>query len=197
MTREYLLDAIGLIDDDLIQDAEVRSAPVVSFTAFVRRWGSLAACLALVLTLSYVFLSSGGMKKSEAPAPAPAPSSSAPAASAPASSAPAASEEVEVPSGSASTDSSAGAIPSEPQVGTVFLGSGTYHLLGEFLDELPEGCRSLDTLVQFCNGAPSPSTDVSEYVGCALWTDDPNPIPTRVYVQLSDRRYAVAVLVQP
>ena len=52
MTAEYLLEAIGLIDDDLIRDAEapVRRRPA---SAWQKQWGALAACLALVAALGY------------------------------------------------------------------------------------------------------------------------------------------------
>ena len=54
MNADFLLDAVGLIDDDLILDAETcpaarRTAPLL----LVRRWAALAACLALVIALAY------------------------------------------------------------------------------------------------------------------------------------------------
>ena len=54
MNTEHLLDAIGLLDDDLIREAEeyksLRKRPNY------RRRGSLAACCALVLALGLAFL---------------------------------------------------------------------------------------------------------------------------------------------
>ena len=49
MNTEYLLDAIGLLDDDLIQEAET----VQKRRSGYRGWTSLAACLAVVLVLGY------------------------------------------------------------------------------------------------------------------------------------------------
>lgn len=49
MTSEYLLDAIGLLDDDMIQDAEEGAKPAFHW----RRWGAWAACLTLVVALGY------------------------------------------------------------------------------------------------------------------------------------------------
>lgn len=54
MNADFLLDAVGLIDDDLILDAETcpaarRAAPLL----LVRRWAALAACLVLVIALAY------------------------------------------------------------------------------------------------------------------------------------------------
>ena len=50
MNTEYLLDAIGLLDDDLIQEAETAQKRRSGY----RGWTSLAACLAVVLVLGYV-----------------------------------------------------------------------------------------------------------------------------------------------
>ena len=51
MNPEYLLNAMGLLDDDLIQEAEQysRPRPKVNYNA----WLSLASCLVLVITLGY------------------------------------------------------------------------------------------------------------------------------------------------
>lgn len=60
MNAEHLLDAMGLLDDELIQEAETyvhkRSRPNY------RPWAGLAACLAVALVLSYGMtqLSKGG-----------------------------------------------------------------------------------------------------------------------------------------
>lgn len=60
MNTEHLLDAIGLLDDDLVREAEeyksLRKGPGYW------RWGSLAACCALVLALGYgaLWLGTGG-----------------------------------------------------------------------------------------------------------------------------------------
>lgn len=49
MNAEYLLDAIGLLDDSLLREAEEYQPPRRDY----RPWISLAACLAVVLTLGY------------------------------------------------------------------------------------------------------------------------------------------------
>ena len=63
MTSEQLLDAIGLLDDDLIREAEEYKA--LRKRPDYRRWGSLAACCALVLALGYgaLWLGTGGDPK--------------------------------------------------------------------------------------------------------------------------------------
>lgn len=88
MNPEHLLDAIGLLDDDLIREAEAYRPPRRDYS----RWLSLAACLAVVLTLGYAVthleLGMGG--GSAAPsAPSGGNGVSTPAASAPAASTPA------------------------------------------------------------------------------------------------------------
>lgn len=49
MNAEYLLDAVGLLDDDLLREAEEHHRPRRDY----RPWIGLAACLAVVLTLGY------------------------------------------------------------------------------------------------------------------------------------------------
>lgn len=49
MNAEYLLDAVGLLDDDLIREAEEYSRPRRDY----RPWIGLAASFAIVLTLGY------------------------------------------------------------------------------------------------------------------------------------------------
>ena len=73
MNTEHLLDAIGLLDDDLVQEAEEYSRPRWDYS----RWISLAAGFAVVLTLGYgvIQLGSTGMKGSSG---AGAPADSAP-----------------------------------------------------------------------------------------------------------------------
>ena len=53
MTREHLLEAMGLLDDDLIAQAE-EPAQARPAAPARRRWAALAACLALVLVVSVV-----------------------------------------------------------------------------------------------------------------------------------------------
>lgn len=49
MNAEYLLDAVGLLDDGLLREAEEYQPPRRDY----RPWIGLAACLAVVLTLGY------------------------------------------------------------------------------------------------------------------------------------------------
>lgn len=67
MNAEYLLDAVGLLDDDLLREAEEYQPPRRDY----RPWVSLAACLAVVLTLGYALthlnLGMGGGAAPEAP----------------------------------------------------------------------------------------------------------------------------------
>lgn len=60
MTSEYLLDAMGLLDDDLIREAE--TCPAQRRNPGCRRWATLAACLALALALGYgvTYIGMGG-----------------------------------------------------------------------------------------------------------------------------------------
>lgn len=120
MNSEFLLEAIGLIDDELISDAERRGAkknPVP--LPKILGW---AACLAVVIVLGYgvTHLRMGGAGNSAAPAAsAPAastPAASTPAAGAPSAEAPAASEPA-APAASAPSGGSADV--SAPMEGTL------------------------------------------------------------------------------
>lgn len=51
MNAEHILDAIGLLDDDLIQEAETYT--VRSGRPARRAWAAVAACLAVVIALGY------------------------------------------------------------------------------------------------------------------------------------------------
>lgn len=51
MTSEHLLDAMGLLDDDLIQEAEDYRPKMRPINT--RAWMSLAACFAVVIVLGY------------------------------------------------------------------------------------------------------------------------------------------------
>lgn len=200
MTAEYLLDAMGLIDDDLIQDVEVLPAP--TRLSSVRRWtdraATLAACLVLVIALGYV-VSNLGMGGDSA--------------------APSASTGNAMPSSSAAADISCGVTgdstnsaeqatsstptSTEPTNSTIFLhtqqGTLTYALSGECVEELPEHCRALGELASLHQDGKQegPVTDGAEYEGCPLWAEGEEPIPAVLYVQLPDGRYALAELVQP
>ena len=55
MNTEHLLDAIGLLDDDLVREAEEYRRPRRDYS----RWISLAAGFAVVLTLGYGVIRSG------------------------------------------------------------------------------------------------------------------------------------------
>ena len=187
MTADFLLDAMGRIDDDLIQDAEVLPAPALLHSA--RRWtnrlSTLAACLVLVAALGYVIsnLGMGGDSAAPSASTGAMPSSSAVADSSCDTSAP------------ASTELSSGS--------TIFLytdrGTLTYALFGEVVTQLPENCRSLGELTSRGQDGKqgSPVTDGEAYTGCPLWAEGEEPIPAVLYVQLADGRYALAELVQP
>lgn len=65
MNPEYILDALGLLDDDLIREAE--SCAVPRRQSSYRSWMTLAACLTVVIALGYVLTHVGGMGGGAAP----------------------------------------------------------------------------------------------------------------------------------
>ena len=96
MNAEYLLDCVGMLDDGLIREAEEYRRPRRDYS----RWITLAACLAVVLTLGYgvthIRMGGGG---SAAESPAGGATENRPAASAPAEP-PAATEGIDQAGGS-------------------------------------------------------------------------------------------------
>lgn len=104
MNAEHLLDAIGLLDDELIREAESYRRPKRNY----KPWIGLAACLAVMLTLHYG-LTHIGMGGGSA-----APGNSASGGSAPAASVPAGGETL--PSEGDYTDASD--VPALPEPGS-------------------------------------------------------------------------------
>lgn len=174
MTSEYLLDAVGLIDDDLIQDAE--SLPRPKAIPW-RRWGAWAACLALVLALGYgvTHLSMSSKNCSGA-----APSASCATGE-----------------NSACADAAAEGASDSPQesehssnapTGRIYLSGGEYVLTGQVLDTLPEGSREVGVLAALSPDAPEPAADNEALAGCALF-EAPDGL---LYVQLHEGGWAAA-----
>ena len=196
MTAEYLLDAMGCIDDDLIADADLPVKAAIPFPSprQVRRWSSLAACLMLAVSLGWFFthLTMGGHKSD----------SSAPAASAPAASTPAVESPSMEPSYGASTSVPVGSDPPESSLtgfrvlltvdGLTYAYNHEYpntDALGPWVDTLPEGCRYMGTVEPADNGSLA-HTDSGVYEGCALWLEGEGENST-LYLEHPDGSYLV------
>ena len=205
MTPERLLDAIGLLDDDLIQEAEQAPASRKRRGGQSGRWFALAASLALVLGLGYGAVRLGlvsGMKGGGASLENASGGAMAPAGSGPSVSLDAEmgdgctgeSPEVLEPDMPAAPEE----LPEPDPLPTGFIQlsldqSGTYLLTGAD-SELPEGAVQVGNLKEYTPEGPVPSTDVAAYVGLELWAAEDR---TALYVALSDGQYAVAELVEP
>ena len=176
MKAEYLLKAIGLVDDDLIQEAE-DYAPPARRTSFAR-WrplaGGLAAACLIVAALFYLPSSLTWDSSSNSTAGA--------------------AQEQESTSSQAS-DAAGGAMePSSPAdqlpaAGRILTPAGEYALTGETVSQLPQNSSQLGVL--FLEGEGSKSqlyTSRKEYAGCMLW-EGPDGV---LYVQLPGEGYAVA-----
>lgn len=220
MNAEYLLDAVGLLDDGLIREAEEYRRPRRDY----RPWIGLAASFAIVLTLGYALthLGMGG-------GAAPENQASGSAANAPSGSCggdgvppleeyrPPASAEGENGSGMpgggdwAEPSSPDAASPQEPgafggsEVGSSEQGqqgiwvrgiyqAWTYYALsGDTVQELPPDSVPVGILSSLYPDAPSPYTDAEAYVGLELWQ---SPDEAYVYAALPDGGYAVGESVQ-
>ena len=170
MTREELLEAIGRVDDDLIQEAEDCRLP--ARRPGLPHWrplaGGLAACLVLAAVFYLPFGMSGGGDNTTSGA---AGSSSA-------------AQEVE-------SESSGGASSQEGGAAQDVLRTpaGEYTLTGEMASALPEGSRQLGVL--FLEGEDSQDglyTTRREYAGCMLWEGPDGTL----YVKLPGDGYALA-----
>jgi len=132
MNSEFLLECVGLIDDDLIADAE---QPVAKRPVRWSYWSGLAACLVLAAVLGYgvthLDLGMGGAGNSAAPA-ASAPAGSTPAAStpAPATSTPAAPEPGASPQEPSSGEMAGGAPQEGEQCPAIMVDGVVYRSTG-------------------------------------------------------------------
>lgn len=171
MTREHLLEAMGLLDDDLIREAE---EPVSRKKWNRDAWISLAACLALVLTIGYGVVYEGWWSANS--------SSGSASASAGAAEdwtgntggdAPASSETVTAPEEAGSGSASAG-LNDEALAVMVPVEDKVYSYQHRYeedrvLDVLPEGCRSLGQVEAYGQGEGIPYTEGDVFLGSELW----------------------------
>ena len=187
MTREELLEAIGRVDDDLIQEAEDYRRPArrLGLTHWRPLAGGLAACLVLAAVLYLPFGMSGGDNTTSGAA---------------------GSSSAAQDSGSGSWSGSGEALPENPSAGDESSGgsssqeggaaqdvlrtpAGEYTLTGEMASALPEGSRQLGVL--FLEGEDSQEglyTTRREYAGCMLWEGPDGTL----YVKLPGDGYALA-----
>lgn len=196
MTTEYLLNAIGLIDDDLLAAAEALPPSRRRWRPSLHSLQTLAACLAVVTVLGLgVNLLSWrtGSKSTSAGGGNAAPSAASSQAG----------QEIDGQNGGSTSDScSIAAAAPEPtpsdievvQYGLVYVDSQVYSI-SRFVDELPQDCALIGTLeaADSTEWAASCSTDVEDYVGCSLWRDEADVL----YIQLPDGGCAAAELVEP
>ena len=181
MTSEHLLQAMGLLDDDLIQEAEQPlRAPR---RAQLRHWAPLAACLVLVLTLSYGLshitmggASTGAASQNSAGAAGESltPDSSGSAA------------------GSAAPGESSGTWEPGPSA-YVLLDGQSYLFCGQTVSQLPQEAEEVGVLSLCGDGAPSPCTDQEAYVGCTVFAASDG----RLFVLLPQGGYGIFEPAEP
>ena len=167
MTSEYLLDAFGLIDDDLIVDGESACVrPYKSARKQFLLWLPAAACVALLL-VTVPTLGRGGTES----ACAPSASDSAPSD--------AASEKTELSQDTAGSISQSGADSSnstEAILFTVTVDGMEYGFTPSYdvplLDTLPEDCRHLGQVEPYSSGGDGEEFYTlfnTVYSGCQMW----------------------------
>ena len=152
MTSEHLLEAMGLLDDSLILQAEQRRPARRSGRR--GQWLGVCACLALVIFIGRGMVENWSSGSSNASGGAGASTSTG--GGAPSGDA-----------GSAGASSGSNALPD----GSVYIlvENRSYLATGETVSELPAGAEELGVLSAVEDGAPSPSTNGAEYVGCTLY----------------------------
>lgn len=173
MTSEHLLEAMGLLDDDLIVQAE--RAPARKPVPW-QRWLGLCACLALVFLVGRgVVQNWSGSSSSNGAGASTSAGGGAPSGDV----------------GSASTSSGSASLPD----GSVYilLDNQSYLSTGETVPELPAGAEEVGLLSEAAEGAPSPSTNGTAYVGCALYAGADGLL----YVQSDQGDYEVFALAEP
>ena len=201
MNAEYLLDAIGRLDDDLVQEAEQYRR-----RAHYGRWMGLAASLAVVILAGYVLTHVGGMSGGNGAAPslagggnggAPASGNSAPKGGDGVSgtadqeapeAAPSCSED-RPDSPKEALDQDFAATNQETLSDTIFVDGGAYILSGEVLTELPGDAVLLGELLAPEPDAPQLNTSAEEYVGCPVWLLTEDPGSSVLYVELPGGGY--------
>ena len=188
MTREELLEAIGRVDDDLIQEAEDYRLPArrLGLTHWRPLAGGLAACLVLAAVLYLPFGMSGGGDNTTSGA-----AGSSSAAQDSGSGSWSGSGEARPENPSAGDESSGGSSSQEGGAAQDVLRTpaGEYTLTGEMASALPEGSRQLGVL--FLEGEDSQEglyTTRREYAGCMLWEGPDGTL----YVKLPGDGYALA-----
>ena len=174
MNGEHLLEAMGLLDDDLIAQAEepVRKAR----PRLARSWRTaLAACLALVLAVSIVGENIYG---DPGDSTSPSTSSGAPATSNQGSGSPSSGDsapDMEASpgepgaAGDTSTNLSREVLIVVVQEGDRVWSYQHWYEEDRVLDALPEGCRSLGRVGAYAEGEDCIYTDMGEFPDAPLW----------------------------
>lgn len=176
MTSEYLLQAMGLIDDDLIAEAE---RPPVRHVQWTRRLSAWAAGLVLCVGLGTLLLHALPLAKNS--------SGQSTASTAPTTG-----------NSECSTSSSDVVDPSAPgsavpELGLIYTDESVYSIYDTYTEVLPEGSREVGVLSVLSADTPYPATDAETYAGCPLWQGPDG----RLYVGLPGGGWAAAELVQP
>ena len=170
MTREHLLEAMGLLDDDLIKQAE---EPVSRKKWNRESWISLAACLAIVLTIGYGLVQNGWWSTNSSSGSSSAGTAAEDWSGNTGGDAPASSETVTAPEEAGSGIASSG-LGGEVLAVMVPVGDKVYSYQHRYeqdrvLDNLPEGCRSLGRVGAYAEGEDCIYTDMGEFPDAPLW----------------------------
>lgn len=170
MTREHLLEAMGLLDDDLIKEAE---EPAGRKKWNRQSWIALAACLAIVLTIGYGVVQNGWWSANSSSGSSSAGAAAEDWTGNTGGDAPASSEAVTAPEEPGSGNASSG-LSGEVLTVMVPIGDEVYSYQHRYeedrvLDTLPEGCRSLGQVGSYTEGENIPYTEDDGFLDSELW----------------------------
>lgn len=209
MSPDHLLDAVGLLDDELIREAEEYSRPKARRGSGY--WLGWAASFAVVVVLGYGLTHLGMGGGGATPENSGGAMENRPAASTPAASAPAG--EAAPPTNDSAPGSAEPDAPGAAGDASHDLRDRMFHISVRMdepmnrlsysfqhwygkdrtLEQLPEGCVSLGKVKRLdVEELPNvPYTDNEEYVGCEAWLlrEDPVWKQFKLYVALPEGGY--------
>ncbi len=223
MTSEHLLNAIGLLDDDLIADAHTEVPSPGPWFRLRRYAPALAACLVLALALGWMAfrlpgagggnatggagsavgdLSTGGQPPGSVGGGAFVPVPENPAApEAPVTpETPAAPDPGNVDGYTGSANFTAPPKPAptpeqgqEPLPQGLVLWQGVTYTPVQFRDTLPQDATPAGVLEDLSAAADGPATDISQYQGLSLWVAEGD----QLYIELPEGGYVLCRPAQP
>ena len=179
MTSEFLLDAIGQLDDDLVLEAAAPAKRAIPWTRVAGLAAALMLCVGLTRLPGLLPRYSGSTGAGES-----APTSYDPLYNY--------TKDEEETAGSAVADSASGNTKQEAAPSRFFTAKGLYLLVDDRTQPLPpEGAVALGRLNFSADGKTFPATDDGGLVGCPVWESADGAY---LYIKLPEGGWITAAL---